>query len=564
MFVHSGASLHGHEYTKHRRSAPLPHHRPFFPSRLSSFSDSDSKSTGSTSKYETSHGQNQTTPSPRSTPLPPSLRRQSLHRRSQSDISHRKDVAVRFREPHMENLPSELPRGQSEDVESLAGSEVSDNSLASSARTKRSKREPRRSTHFALARPAPQLRTKQRKLVQIRPRLLLQLQQVGEKRAVPAYDVVPSSLVAGTLIIPHLAKRCPWIFRAKPYLGLDDLLIVRSEDYRHHGASKDKDGELAGRDVIGVVSSSVEGCVEIALEDGSIWQSSVMANGSYEFKRIDDDGFETVARWVRKRVQPSSSPSGISLSAVNGSAEYKWTFSFIDPSTKRHPIMGVLASNMLEIFDTYSTLSTSSGRYPPTRNFGPDVSNSSDRMSSAGQETYERRTVPVMEEHKRLMTATAIWVSLRLEGWPASSHPKPVRRGPQSRSISSETSDRSRTFPLSATTTSASTCSTPSPRTSNAIPNIASPRVSTDATRARAMSTGAAYMARRQTAAMGSVKHASGEKKTTGRPRSEARYDEEEETHTCRLGLRKLTMKLFSRKGSRAQQDKFLKHKTLE
>lgn len=35
---------------------------------------------------------------------------------------------------------------------------------------------PRKSTQYALALPAPQLRTKQRRLVQIRPCLLLQLQ----------------------------------------------------------------------------------------------------------------------------------------------------------------------------------------------------------------------------------------------------------------------------------------------------------------------------------------------------------------------------------------------------
>lgn len=112
---------------------------------------------------------------------------------------------MRFQEPHMDQVQMPFV---SEDEESVAGSELGDCTDASIRRTKR-KRARRKSTRFALAHPAPQLRTKQRRLVQIRPRLLLQLQEIGDRRAIPAFDVVPFSLVAGTIIIPPTCQKVP-------------------------------------------------------------------------------------------------------------------------------------------------------------------------------------------------------------------------------------------------------------------------------------------------------------------------------------------------------------------
>jgi hypothetical protein len=266
-------------------------------------------------------------------------------------------------------------------------------------------------------------------LVHLRPRLLLQLQEVGEKRPIPAFDVVPSSLITGSQIVPRMAKRCPHLFRTKPVLGMNDLLIVRSEDYDTPASpgSLDTEDSLDQRDVVAVISplpQMGDESAEIVMEDGSTWESSLMANGSYEFIGVDERGRISTARWVKKTSTPTSPmPKNTGEQTPPPSplpAEVKWTFSMIHPDTRRHPIMGSLMSNTLDVFDTYNTMSTSSGRYPPTRNTPLDSKLASDWIVSNPPEIQSRLTKVVPEDIKLLMVATASWVNLRQSGLPAS------------------------------------------------------------------------------------------------------------------------------------------------
>ncbi|KAJ4318436.1 hypothetical protein N0V84_006859 [Fusarium piperis] len=453
MFLHSGASLHGHEYSAHRSSTQAPPGRlPFLRSALRRPSDADV--TGP--------------PAPSASPAPP-VRPVSYHEKASSITSvtpvrrtsrsrptseymPRRELSVRFREPETDDdlPPSEV---QSEDEGCSDVGELSDSSTTS--RRRRRKRSLRRSTQFLLAHPAPRPGAKQRRLVQVRPRLLLQLQELSEKRALPAFDILPSSLISGPLIVPRLAKRCPCLFRAKPVLGLNDLLIVRSEDYDTPTTpgSLDSEDSLDQRDVVAVISPLPhmgDDSAEITMEDGSTWESSRMANGSYEFIGVDERGRISTARWVKK----SSTPVTISP-AANGDqtpppspvpSDVKWTFSMIHPDTRRHPIMGSLMSNTLDVFDTYNTMSTSSGRYPPTRCTPLDPKLASDWIVSNPPEIQSRLTKVVPEDIKLLMVATASWVNLRHTGWPASA----IYRTPstlQKRTPSNAGPPRAQTFP---------------------------------------------------------------------------------------------------------------------
>ncbi|KAM0415837.1 hypothetical protein ACHAPT_013197 [Fusarium lateritium] len=453
MFLHSGASLHGHEYSAHRSSTQAPPRRlPFLRSALRQPSDADVTAPAA----------------PAASPAPPArpvsyhekassvtsvtpVRRTSRSRPT-SEYMPRRELSVRFREPETDDdlPPSEV---QSEDEGCSDGGELSDSSTTS--RRRRRKRSLRRSTQFLLAHPAPRPGAKQRRLVQVRPRLLLQLQELSEKRPLPAFDVLPSSLIAGPLIVPRLAKRCPCLFRAKPVLGLNDLLIVRSEDYDTPAApgSLDSEDSLDQRDVIAVISPLPhmgDNSAEITMEDGSTWESSLMANGSYEFIGVDERGRISTARWVRKSSTPTTPPP-----VANGDqtpppspvpSDVKWTFSMIHPDTRRHPIMGSLMSNTLDVFDTYNTMSTSSGRYPPTRCTPLDPKLASDWIVSNPPEIQSRLTKVVPEDIKLLMVATASWVNLRQSGWPASA----IYRAPstlQKRTPSNAGPPRAQTFP---------------------------------------------------------------------------------------------------------------------
>lgn len=575
MFVHAGAGLHGHEYSPPKNThsssqqqapgtVPQPPSRPLplLRSALRPLSDITDPSFTTDSLDNTDAHDNAPLAGWRS--FSDSLYTFPLLRRPTSDIVSKKDLAVRFQETPMASIAPSITTLPSDDDESIAGSDFS-GYTDTTARRKRRKRAPRKTTHYALAHPAPQLRTKQRRLVQIRPRLLLQLQQVNDHRPIPTFDVLPSSTVCGSLIIPKLDKRFPRIFRAKPDLGPDDLLFVQSEDYRAGPTAEDGGEEGIGdRDLMAVVGPMLcdDNNAEIVMGDGSVWTTSHMYNGSYEFTRVDGSGITTTARWVRKsarRAKRASDSTDASPRSSPGLPENRWTFSIIDPSTRRHPIMGVLTPQELVVYDSYSTMSSSSGRYPPTRPFSPTLSILSD--DAASSETTptpaptrdERLTETVPEEYRKLMAVTASWISLRLADWPASFRPKLGRASTNGRSGSNHNNytDRRRTFPFSGTLSPHINSGTP--RTSSEKDAPRTPPSEATAPERR-KSTGANFTRRRQPELettrgnVDDIRPVHAPEQARSPPPTE-----DEKTHTCRIKVRKWAQKLFHRKKSKAR-----------
>lgn len=374
---------------------------------------------------------------PRSSSRPVSL---PLTKRSVSDYARSRDHAVRFHdELHVSEASTPADSG---DEGSIAGSEYTVTTNASSRRHRKRQREPRKSTHYALAQPASRLRSKQRMLVQFRPRLLLQLQEYQHRRTVPVYDVVPSTHVAGSLVIPMIRKQFPRLFPSNPDLGPNDLLIVQSEDLHSYATGTTDSGNdgkvLDQRDVVGIITTTANDrftTAKIIFHDGSAWSISSKNSNAYEITKLDGSSKPITARWVAKPLSSrrnSSSDVASTTSSVAPSAaatitpERKWTFSIMDPAARRHPIMGILTSGSLEIYDHYTTLSSSSSRYPPTRPFATDVASLEPLHDSSAQAAVapSRLTLAVSEENKRLMLATAVWVNLRQADWPMSMNPK--------------------------------------------------------------------------------------------------------------------------------------------
>lgn len=298
----------------------------------------------------------------------------------------------------------------SEETRSI-GSENSE-ATAGGGRTKRRSSKP--STQFALAHPAPTLTQKQR-VLQIRPRLLLQLQRLSANaRPRPALDVVPS-----TVVVPRLAKRFPRIFRNKGELGANDVMVVKSEEYdvpqgRGH-EDADSDGEaFEARDLIAVIcqlpkdEGGSQGKAEIVLSDGSIWVASPLSNGSYEFSRTLENGDKITARWVKRtRIRAD----GHVAAASN---DRKFTFSIIDPTTRRHPILGTITQRTLDIPDSFTSVASSSGRLAPT---SPVMTRPMSLDGAYFAETRPERQSHMLDENtKTLIEVTGIWLSLR-EGW---------------------------------------------------------------------------------------------------------------------------------------------------
>ncbi|KAK4200844.1 hypothetical protein QBC40DRAFT_67010 [Triangularia verruculosa] len=436
MFLHSGASLHGHEYS----NRPSPSTPPAATHNLRS-------------------------PLLRSAFAPPKQRvnvdgasAPILRQRPASDFIPRAlSPVVRFREDPEDDAPPQTPAMP----EPPSDSELSDathsnaGTLATRSTPRRRRhRVQRKSTTYGLGYPMPKLLDKTKYVRKVLPRLLLQLQLVSEDgRSRPVLEVFPSSRIAGPVIAPRLAKRFPGIFGVKHSLAYDDIVLVRRDD--DHQESDSTEGEsddaLEKRKLVAVYSPlrhSDE--AEIVLDDGTVWVARPLPNGSWDFVHTDDKGDTTTARWARRhKPAPTalSTEPGTPSSATTPQTRY--TFSMINPLTRRHPVMASLTPSSLDIRDSYTSVSNPSSRYqPPRHGRGRSLSNvtcstvpnspsqqsslcfSTDGESDSGlgmpvslnQEMAEAPVHAVDEATKNLISVTALWVALS-SGWSSAHTP---------------------------------------------------------------------------------------------------------------------------------------------
>ncbi|KAK4180301.1 hypothetical protein QBC36DRAFT_286811 [Triangularia setosa] len=430
MFLHSGASLHGHEYSN-RPSPSTPQ----------------------------AAAHNLRRPLLRSAFAPPKQRvnvdgasAPVLRQRPASDFIPRAlSPVVRFREDPQDDAPPQTPAM----TELPSDSELSDatNSNAGTLGTRstprrRRHRLQRKSTTYGLGYPTPKLLDKTKYVRKVLPRLLLQLQLVSEDgRSRPVLEVFPSSRIAGPVIAPRLAKRFPGIFGVKHSLAYDDIVLVRRDD--DHAESDSTEGEsddaLEKRRLVAVYSPlrhSDE--AEIVLDDGTVWVARPLPNGSWDFVHTDDNGNITTARWARRhKAAPTLHSTEPGTPSSTTTPQTRYTFSMINPLARRHPVMASLTPSSLDIRDSYTSVSNPCNRYqPPRHGRGRSLSNvtcstvpnspsqqsslcfSTDGESDSGlglpvslnQEMAEGPVYPVDEATKNLISVTALWVALS-SGW---------------------------------------------------------------------------------------------------------------------------------------------------
>ena len=351
-----------------------------------------------------------TTTSPRSSPDSQGL---PTRPRPRSDYVPKRDYGVRFADPAEapespagsvdrytpSSSPERASAAQSED--DSAYSEVSDGDTSLvSVPAKRRRRAPRSGVRYLVAQPPPQAMKKHLRLRHLRSALLLQLQQLTDKRPKPVLDVLPCSILRKGA--PRLAGRFPNPFGAKHELTSDSLVLAKSEDYDSAGPDGGSD-ELGSREIVAIISPrpGADSRADIVLADGTIWTAAALSSGSYEFTTVGADGAVVTARWAKRKVP------------LEDDDNYKYTFSVIDPTSRRHPIMGTLTASTLEVLDNYTTVSPhASRRHPPTRMI------QSDAADAAG-----RTTLPVDERLRAFITVSGVAIALVKLG--ISTAPKP-------------------------------------------------------------------------------------------------------------------------------------------
>ena len=291
---------------------------------------------------------------------------------------------------------------------------VADSDVASKRRSGPSRMKSK--TSFRLCHPPPVHIHKQR--LHVRPRVLLQLQKVSSaSRPTPTFDVLPSVIFA-----PRLARHFPRTFKGKAGLGVDDLVVVSSENYGAQEQQSDDiddlfDDKWDKREIIAAICQPNkddyqhgQGDTEICLNLGRSWTASQRRSGTYEFASTDDRGNRTVARWVPK--QPKSDRTSISST----SDEKRFNFSILNPNSRRHAVIATLDRQTIEISDRYSHPSTSlSSQASSTPTTYSSSTSEEVRPPYMGPTPPARDPIEVDDALRTLIVVTGIWVAFREE-----------------------------------------------------------------------------------------------------------------------------------------------------
>ena len=303
-----------------------------------------------------------------------------------------------------------LAEGRQELLVETPATSIADLDTAPKTRSVSSKT--RTKTAFRLCHPPPVHIHKQR--LHIRPKVLLQLQRVSKaSRPTPIFEVLPSVVFA-----PRLARHFPRAVKGKAGLGVDDLVIVSSEDYeaqelQSHDVDDLFEDKWDKREIIAAICQlgkdeypHGQGETEICLNHGPSWIASQRRNGTYEFASTDDNGNRTVARWVPK--QPKGDRTG-SISST--SEEKKFNFSILNPNSRRHAVIATLDRQTIEVSDQYTHPSTSISSEASSTATTP--ASEEIKTPSIGSNFATRDPIEVDDALRTLVTITGIWVAFR-------------------------------------------------------------------------------------------------------------------------------------------------------
>jgi hypothetical protein len=271
----------------------------------------------------------------------------------------------------------------------------------------RKKRSSRPKTSYSIAHAPP--KGSARHKIHVRAKPLLQLHQLSQSaRPMPAYELLPSAIFS-----PSLTRAISKTLRTRHGLCPADLAIVKAEKYHQHEASQKEEDE--SRDVLALICKGRKGDgnsttkAKLFLEDGSEWEAYSLPSGGYEFFSTDAHGLGMTARWVlrRPKARRSQSASDMNMAFDGANQSKKFNFSTISPNSRRHPVIASLTTTSLDINDSYTIPSV----------LAPSPEISDHEQEEAGQDTTGTSD-PILTSQalKTLITATAVWVTLR-EGW---------------------------------------------------------------------------------------------------------------------------------------------------
>lgn len=334
-------------------------------------------------------------------------------------------------------------------------------SRSGDARKKKATKHPE--TKYYMAGPAPTMLQKQR-FVHIRPRTVLQLQKLPRNgRATPILDVKSSNI-----FVPRIAKKFPSLYKGSGQLGINDVMICKSESYDDDGDEEVVAKTPCGtekwdeKEVIAVIcqapkDSGYSG--ELVFDDGSRWTMAAGTRGkSFELTKTNTaTGDKVVARWVPAGTSRRSSFHTPVMKMAVGAAEMakeakegksqKYNFSLVDPTKRRHPVMATLRQTGLVVKDTYSPITDSPINSSSTLALDATVdAGAQDSAVEAGPSDHPSLSDPPVirttDRQKLLIEISAMWLASRLGWcpWPDPTHILPALASSSKSTLSSSKS----------------------------------------------------------------------------------------------------------------------------
>ncbi|KAI5808076.1 hypothetical protein DFH27DRAFT_607802 [Peziza echinospora] len=270
---------------------------------------------------------------------------------------------------------------------------------------------PRPRTSYHLAPPPPSShRNRIRAVVRPNRSLILQIQRLhASARPVPSFDIIPALAFA-----TKPKRKRPLGLNG---LGMNDFVVLSSEQYAEQGDEDDGEEDLSSRSVIALISPKRERDDEsiiasFEMAGGAVWEASQKSNGSYEFIYHQSNGEVLMARWIARtaNARRRSSQAVTPVRDSTSQQDKKFQFSMINAKTRRHPILATMTGQRIDVFDQYSVPANISSR--PNSPSGYSRMDTMSTISQSGDEE-ERIEMQTDDNLKTLIILTGSWLALR-------------------------------------------------------------------------------------------------------------------------------------------------------
>ena len=252
--------------------------------------------------------------------------------------------------------------------------------------------------------------------------MVLQLRQVeGNRRAAPVLELFKRRSLSRSATRSHSKKSNSHKANSKADGKSEGLVFVTCNSYDESEGTEDasEDEEVDRREVVASIAhtnctgATPQAVLKVGEEQ---WMVSAMSNGGYEFSYSDERGKVNKARWVPK---PTAERRPIlkAQSPALRPPEKQFRFALLNPTGRRHPIVGSMDCHAIEVRDQFVVPDTPATTPNPSSPIALATPEQHCQGSYFSDVQSAANGIVTTSEHTRLlMLVTGVWVAIT-EGW---------------------------------------------------------------------------------------------------------------------------------------------------